>query len=148
MMHKIKEYMEAIKGDSEKQKEVHDILGWGMMKLKMHDEDDYNKMMMKVHCVVEGPHFDEYLAKKAVEKMHNVDGTHGAHWTMEETNRLADQYGCKHKADWFYVLNMMYSDYANVFGTNVETYAKMAKAYLTDPDAEDGKAFKTYIATH
>ena len=43
---------------------------------------------------------------------------------------------------------MLYSDYSGVFGNNVETYAKMAKAYLTDPDAEEGKAFKTYMATH
>lgn len=148
MMHDLKKYMDEIKGDKEKEQEVYDNLWWGICKLKQHDESDYNKMMMKVHSVAYGPHFDEQLAKKAVEKMHNVDGTHGAHWSMEETNRLADQYGCKHKADWFYVLNMMWSDYANVFGNNVETYAKMAKAYLTDPDAEEGKAFKTYMATH
>lgn len=67
-MHKLREYMTAIEGDAVKEEEVYEKLWWGLSKLKMHDEDDFNKMMMKVHCVVYGPHFDEHAAKKAVEK--------------------------------------------------------------------------------
>ena len=146
MMHKLKEYMDVIKGDKEKEQEVYEYLWWGICKLKQHDEGDYNKMMMKVHCVVNGPHFDESMAKKAVSQMRNVDGTDGQHWTMEETNKVADQYNIKYKCDWYYALNSLYSDLYGLYGTDVNTYAKIAKAlYFDDPDKPDGKLFKMYM---
>ena len=33
------------------------------------DEEDYEAIMMKIHCIAYGPHFDEHLAKKAVSEM-------------------------------------------------------------------------------
>jgi hypothetical protein len=37
MMHKLKEYMDVIKGDKEKEQEVYEYLWWGICKLKQHD---------------------------------------------------------------------------------------------------------------
>ena len=149
MMHELREYMKIIDGDKIKEEEVYEHLWWGLCKLKVHDEEDYHKMMMKVHCVVYGPHFDEKLAKKAVAKMKNVDGSTGEHWTYEQTTSVANQYGIKHYADWYYALNMLWSDLSNVLGGDANTYAKMAKAmFFDDPDMTEGKLFKTYMATH
>jgi hypothetical protein len=50
------------------------------------------------------------------------------------------------KYDWFYTLNMIYSDYFGVIGSDVATTVKMAKAFLMDKDAPEGKAFKYYTA--
>lgn len=149
MMHELREYMKIIDGDKIKEEEVYEHLWWGLCKLKVHDEEDYHKMMMKVHCVVYGSHFDEKLAKKAVAKMKNVDGSTGEHWTWEQTTSVANQYGIKHYSDWYYALNMLWSDLSNVLGGDANTYAKMAKAmYFDDPDMTEGKLFKTYVATH
>lgn len=145
-MHKLREYMELVAGNHEKEKEIHEILGCALMKLKAHDEHDFVHMMLKVHCVAVGPHFDEYMAKKAVAAMHNVDGTHGEHWSFEETSNLANQHGVKKLGDWYYALNSLHSDLSHIYGNDVNVYAKIAKAlYFDDPDMPDGKLFKSYI---
>ena len=149
MMHELREYMKVIEGNVAKEEEVYEHLWWGLCKLKLHDEEDYHKMMMKVHCVVYGMHFDEALAKKAVAHMKNVDGTTGEHWSWEQTTSVANQYGIKHYADWYYALNSLWSDLSNVLGGDANTYAKIAKAmYFDDPDMTEGKLFKAYMATH
>jgi hypothetical protein len=94
-------------------------------------------------------HFDEKLAKKAVARMKNVDGSTGEHWTWEQTTSVANQYGIKCYGDWYYSLNMLWSDLSNVMGSDANTYAKMAKAmYFDDVDMVEGKLFREYIATH
>ena len=42
--------------------------------------------------------------------------------------------------------NMLYSDYYGAVPDNVESYFKMAKAFLEDKDAPEGKAFRYYKA--
>lgn len=50
-------------------------------------------------------------------------------------------------AEWFYVLNMVYSDhYSQDFP--VDTYVKLACDILTDVDAPKNATKKTYIAKH
>lgn len=145
-MHSVIKYMEAIKGNAEKEHELLALVCGGLHKLKAHDEDEYRHLLGKIHCIAYGPHFDECLAKKAVAEMRNVDGTAGEHWTMEQTDAIAGQYSIHHKCDWYYVMNMLYSDFAKVLGSDANTYAKMAVAYINDPDAGEGKAFKLYLA--
>lgn len=43
-------------------------------------------------------------------------------------------------------MNMLYSDYYGSVPDNVDTYFKMAKAFLEDKDAPEGKAFRYYKA--
>ncbi len=148
-MHRLREYMSVITGNHEKEELVYEALWWGLCKLQHHDEDDFNKMMMKVHCIVYGSHFDEATAKMAVGEMENVDGTKGEHWTMEETSRVADQHGIKCYADWYYALNMLYSDLYKIYGNDVNMYAKIAKAlYFDDPDMPHGKLFRQWASTY
>lgn len=86
---------------------------------------------------------DEKTAKKWVKHMENVDGTKGEHFTMEQTEKLMEQYGIDCSSPTFYAaLNMMYSDYADVakkFGKDTpEFYVCLADAFLDDPDIEGG----------
>ena len=97
-----------------------------------------------------GPHFNEECAQKAVSKMENEDGTKGHRWTIEEADRIAQQYGVNlksekfNKYDWFVALNMIRSDFyravVNMTGTdNVKHFVELAKAWLNDKDIEEGK---------
>ena len=45
------------------------------------------------------------------------------------------------KYDWYYLMNMLHSDYSNLWGEDVAQYVKFAKAYINDPDAGAGKVF-------
>lgn len=145
-MHQYHRYWEAAKADPEKTEQLISIVNEMHKKLKAHCPAAYYDMLTKMHCVVYGPHFDEHTAKMAVARMKNVDETTGEHWTMEQTDTLASQNNIKHKADFYYVMNMLHSDYSKVIGSDVSTYLKLSKAYMCDPDAPEGKAFVMWIA--
>ena len=38
-------------------------------------------------------------------------------------------------------MNMLYSDFTGVVGNDANIYLKMAKAYIDDPDASEGKVY-------
>lgn len=146
-MHKrFKHYLEEAQGSDVKEQELTDIVCDALDELRMHCPRLYWDTMYKMHCAVYGPHFDECLAKKAVAKMKNVDGTHGEYWTYEQTSQLAEQQGIKHKADWYYVMNMLHSDYSEIYGSDINMYIRVAKAYMRDPDAPEGKVFDLWLA--
>lgn len=119
-----------------------------MSAIKKYDEDMYNCLVLKMHKDIYGCHFSESLAKKAVKNMKNFDGTVGEHWTIEQTTNLLSQYNIQaNKYDWYYIMNMLYSDAGNVFNGNLVNYVKFAEAvYLKDVDGGDGKIFREYMA--
>lgn len=85
-------------------------------------------------------------AEEWCDSMVNADGTKGCHWTLEQTQDVAKQRNITcDPNDFWAVMNMMYSDYCQVAKRqSVDTpgfYADMAKAFLEDPDAVDGKAY-------
>ena len=59
------------------------------------------------------------------------------------------QYGIKcigfNRWDLYFVMNMLYSDYYNVLGSDTATYVKMSKAWFEDPDVSEGKAYRYYM---
>lgn len=67
-----------------------------------------------------------------------------------ETTQVANSSGVKfdkfNEYDWNYVMNMIYSDYVSILGSNVSSYAKMAEKFLMDKDAPDGKALRYAMA--
>ena len=84
--------------------------------VKRYDIDMYNCLKLKIHVKLYGYHFDEHLAKYAVECMKNYDGTTGEYWTLEQTTNLLNQTGINiNKYDWYYVLNMLHSDAGEIF---------------------------------
>lgn len=108
------------------------------------------KMKLERHEQKYGPHFNEECAEKAVKKMINEDGTKGAHWSIEDTTSIANQYGINikgdkvNKYDWYVVLNMIYSDFykAVISMTNsnhIKYFVELAKAWINDKDIDAGK---------
>lgn len=101
------------------------------------------------------PHLTHDEAEEWCDSMVNADGTKGAHWTMEQTEQVASQRGITYdKTDFWAIMNMMYSDFCKIAKNHsVDTpgfYADMAKAFLEDSDAVDGKAYAYWmcIADH
>ena len=56
------------------------------------------------------------------------------------------QQGIRCKADWYYVMNMLHSDFAEILGSDTNNYVRMAKAYINDPDASEGKILDAWLA--
>lgn len=116
--------------------------------IKETNHDLYEKLEMHLYKELYGCHFNEWLLHKATEKLINEDGTTGAHWSLEQTNSVAKQYGVNftnfNEYDWNYVMNMTYSDLYKAIPNDVSSYVKVAKAWLEDKDAKD-KVFKYYF---
>lgn len=90
------------------------------------------------------PQTTKEMAMRWAQDMENEDGTHGPHWTMEQTKQIQAQQNIEcDPIEFFLAINMMYSDYvkaAKKLGVNkVDFYSCMAKAFLEDKDAEPDK---------
>ena len=81
-------------------------------------------------------------------RMIHDDGTTGGHWTIAQTNAVANNLGIgfEHISEycWNTAMNMMYSDYCTValkysVGTP-DFYGELAKAFLFDKDAASPNA--------
>lgn len=84
--------------------------------------------------------FTEDDAKAWTARMENEDGTTGPHWSMGQTDAVANVAGVhENSCVWWTAMNMMYSDYYGVaakYGLDrPEFYADLAKAFLMDKDA-------------
>lgn len=84
-----------------------------------------------------------------VSAMENADGTHGGHWSMEQTESVRKKNGIECDPVMFYAaMNMMFSDYCKAAEktgvTGADFYAYMAKAFLDDKDAAHNKLARYY----
>ena len=79
----------------------------------------------------------EEMYEKAVDLLEWVgDKGNSARWNVDDIVRLSGiDFAMKEYTDYdyAYVVNMLYSDYCNIF-TDSSYYMKMAKNYLEDPD--------------
>lgn len=102
-----------------------------------------------IHCIENGYHFDAEKSRNAVSVMQNKDKSIGEHWDLDTTNTVAKEYGVVlngfNEYDWYYVLNMVYSDYYRE-DADAKDYVYMAIDFLNDADAPDGKAYRYYKA--
>ena len=96
---------------------------------------------------------DEHLTKAQVAAwvgaMKNADGTHGGHWSMEQTEAVRKQRGIECDPVMFYAaMNMMYSDYCKAVekasACSLDLYAYMAKAFLDDEGAAPDELERYY----
>lgn len=112
--------------------------------------NDYKEFEDKLFITMNGYHFNESMLNDALSTMQNSNGTKAPKWNLDETDYVARQnnISLKHcnKYDWNYVLNMMYSDYCELFGESTSSYINLAIKFLDDPDAPDGKALRYYLA--
>lgn len=101
--------------------------------------------LIKVDLLL-NPHFSKESSKYAVSKLKNKDGTTGEHWNKETTDRVLEAKGYDFNyCDWYYVLNMIYSDYYKS-GRSDDTYIELAYDFLGDKDAPEDKAKRYYKA--
>ena len=118
--------------------------------LKETNHDLYEELEISLYKKVYGKHFSDWLLEKATKNMINEDGTIGPHWTVEQTTNAARNNGITFKEyneyDWNYVMNMIYSDYFGAVNDDTNIYARMAKKFLQDKDAKEGKALCYYLA--
>ena len=118
--------------------------------LKETHNDLYNDLELYLYKELHGCHFTEWLVDKATSNMVNEDGSLGRHWTIEQTTSAAKQYGVSfdkyNEYDWNYTMNMIYSDYYGVISNDLSAYVKLAKRFLEDKDAKEGKALHYYLA--
>lgn len=143
-----REYLDK-PSDKEKACELHNIICEYLDSLTLDTADPKAKrMLLKLHELDCGPHFDTDIAIKAVTNMENVDGTTGPHWAFAEVEKEAQKRNIDHPADLYYAVNMLYSDLYNILGKDLDKYIAVAKAlYWDDPDMPEGKLFKQYVAT-
>lgn len=109
--------------------------------LRVCDHDMYEHIEHKLYRLVYGQHLSKELAYKWVSQMENKDGTHGEHWSMEQTKAYAGSFDVN---DWYAVLNMMYSNYYSP-KFDLPVYVELAKDWLDDPDVGEGKTLKYYL---
>lgn len=121
---------------------------YALSEIEKVDKDLYNDLEYCLYKEVFGAHFNEWLLEKATAKMMNEDGTVGPHWKVNETTMFARNHDVNFKRyneyDFNYVINMLYSDFYGAVPNETSTYIKMARKFLEDKDADDGKALKYY----
>lgn len=80
----------------------------------------------------------------------NSDGTSGAHWTREQTDKVFNDNKVHEKSggqitedEFYYVMNMIYSDYSKALKDNninsIQVYIALSMAFLNDVDAVENK---------
>lgn len=101
----------------------------------------------------EGEKLTEERVKKWVESMKDDSGRNGPRFTMEQAELQRSNHCMQcDKLEFYAAINMMYSDYCEVARRmnvdKTEFYALMAKAFLLDKDAAEGKLAKymKYVA--
>lgn len=78
--------------------------------MREHHPELVEHFLMKIDLLL-NPYFTKETAEYAVSKMKNRDGSNGEKWSYEETTRVMNSKGYKfNPADWYYTLNMTYSD--------------------------------------
>ena len=129
--------------------QLRDFIDDAMSMIKETHEDLYEDLEMYLYKEIYGCHFCDWLLDKATKSMINEDGTTGKHWSIEQTNTVARQNGLTfdkfNEYDFNYVMNMIYSDYYGAVPNDTSTYFKMAKKFLDDKDAKEGKALSYYL---
>lgn len=142
IMHK-----ELIKNANEKQ--LRDFIVDTLSMIKETNTDLYDKLEMHLYREIYGCHFSQWLLDKATSKMKNEDTTTGAHWTVEQTNQIANNHNLVYKEfnefDFNYVMNMIYSDFYGAVSNNADTYYQMALKFLNDKDGKEGKAISYFF---
>lgn len=117
--------------------------------LKETHHDLYEDLELHLYKELHGCHFTEWLVERATSSMINEDGTTGRHWTVEQTTSVAKSNGIVfehfNEYDWNYTMNMIYSDYYGSVTNDTSNYVKLARKFLEDRDAPEGKALKYYL---
>lgn len=111
---------------------------------------DKHEVFSELYEVVYGHHLSDKYCSMFVDQMYCEDGK-GKKWTLDQTNDIARKIGISFTNDdedytqyeFWCVMHMMYYDYHSVMVesgiSEPAIYGKLADAYLSDPDAPQGK---------
>lgn len=135
---KIKEYIEKIveNGKDEDMEKLSDILVEIICNMKEYHYDKYKYYKTCIYELVYGKKISDEMREEIVERI-------GEHWTIDETETMRSKYGYSDilPNEFNVVMNMAYSDYANIFGDDLDLYIKFSKAFIKDDDAKEGKVY-------
>lgn len=107
----------------------------------------YEELLIELHKNVYGSHFSKALACKAVSELEDSNGNKGGKYSLEEVNKIRRDYNINlNEYDFYYVINMMHSDYEKLLNNDLASYVRMTCLFLEDEDAKEGKALKYYFA--
>lgn len=115
-----------------------------MHELKESDYEEYKEYKMKLLGMANDYKFDEEMAKHIVENMKPL----GEYWSLDTTNEVKTQFRVPiNEFDFYVVMNALVNDYGNIISAEeVETYVKMAIAFVQDQDAEENKVWKYFTS--
>jgi hypothetical protein len=135
-------------GSTDDMERLADMIDHLFCHLKENDPEMYHKYITKIKLVNKHLEWDKPQAECSVHKMKNKDGSEGPHWTYEQTTEVLHNKGLDYnEAEWFYVLNMAYSDhYYEKFDT--DAYIRLARDIIDDMDVLPNSTKRTYIAKH
>lgn len=143
-MGKIKKYIEMIvdNGKREDMECLSDMLSDIIYMLKDEHYDKYEKYKMKLYGMAYGYQFNEEMAYEIVEDMKPL----GEYWDIKTTTEVKNQYNMNCDDYTFYVvMNSLANDYHDAISPDeVETYVKMAYAFINDEDAIKDKVWKYF----
>ena len=136
----IKKYIQMIvdNGKQEDMEELSDMLEEVIYYIKENNKTKYDKYKNKLIGMAYNYKFDEELARKIVENMSN-----GEIWSMDTIKSVMKSYNVNEDYCEFYlVMNSLINDYGEIIPSDdVETYIKMAKAFIHDSDAKENKVW-------
>ena len=119
----------------------------------MGEEFDEEELMMMLEEIPD--EIDEREGKMWMKKLQNADGTIGEHWSKEALSKIFNEHKVREKSkgkideeQFYYVMNMLYSDYCKALKENnansIQAYVALAIAFLADEDAVDNKLARYY----
>lgn len=121
-------------------------------RLKTSMPELYQEMECELYQHIYGPHFTKWKYDCAASGFENEDDSKGPHWSVEQVTDYAKNHGLSYKDyneyDFAFAMNMVYSDYYGAIPDSTDAYYKLAKAFIEDKDAPEGKAFLYYKAMH
>lgn len=139
----MKEYLKTIinNGKQEDMECLEDILIDALYEMKENNYDNFKKYKNKIKGMAYGYKVDKELAKEIVEDMKPL----GEYWNME-TIASVIQNDMHRLEDMYIVMNSLVNDYQNAISTeDVETYIKMAHAWLDDVDGHNNKVWWYFV---
>lgn len=141
---KIKKMLEVIidKGKTEDMYKLNDMLDKLICDLKEKQPKLYKEYKMKLMGMAYDYKFDEDMAIEIVNNMKPL----GEYWDYETTSKVKRDYDINATdCDFYVVMNSLVNDYNKVIDKeDVETYVKMANAFINDEDAIKDKVWIYY----
>lgn len=109
--------------------------------IKECDSELYEEIEECLYEMAYGKVISEPIAKKWVKSMQ----PYGEKWTYEETTDILRKNNSSiNPIEFYVVMNMMYNDYENSIGDDINMYVKLTRDWLKDKDVSENKLYNYY----